>query len=185
MGAEREEKEEKEEDEGHKGRGDMWRLLVKLVQYIWNTGEILRQILRTIIVLIPKGNSGDFREIGLLEVIWKRVERVHTQQTLEDRATQLSARVPGKMGARDGHHGGEACPAAGLSGASAIVLLFCIFLDLKKAYDAIDRGRCLDILEDCGVGPWAQRLIEWFWEFWEMACRASGYYGRVFKASRG
>ena len=33
-------------------------------------------MLRTIIVLIPKGFSGDFRGIGLLEVIWKLIERI-------------------------------------------------------------------------------------------------------------
>ena len=41
-GAEREEKAEKEGGEGHEGRGGMWWLLVKLVQHIWNTGEIPR-----------------------------------------------------------------------------------------------------------------------------------------------
>ena len=75
-GAEQEEAAENEGEEGHKGRGDMWRLLVKLIQHIWNTGEIPRQMLRTVIVLIPKGTSGDFRGIGLLEVIWKLIERV-------------------------------------------------------------------------------------------------------------
>ena len=28
-----------------------------------------------------------------------------------------------------------------------------IFLDLHKAYDALDRSRCLEILEGYGVGP--------------------------------
>ena len=64
-------------------------------------------------------------------------------------------------------------------------LLFCIFLDLRKAYDAMDHGRCMDILEDSGVGPRARRVIQQFWDLSEMACRASGYYGRVFKAGRG
>ena len=68
-GAEREEEAEKEGEEGHEGRGDMSRLLVKLVQHIWNTGEIPRQMLCTLIVLIIKGTLGDFRGIGLLEVI--------------------------------------------------------------------------------------------------------------------
>ena len=31
--------------------------------------------------------------------------------------------------------------------------LFGIFIDLKKAYDAMDRGRCLEILVAYGVGP--------------------------------
>ena len=30
----------------------------------------------TIVVLIPKGNSGDYCDIGLLEIIWKLIERV-------------------------------------------------------------------------------------------------------------
>ena len=31
-------------------------------------------MLLTIIMLIPKGNSGDFRGIGLLEVVWKVIK---------------------------------------------------------------------------------------------------------------
>ena len=30
--------------------------------------------------------------------------------------------------------------------------LYGIFVDLRKAYDAMDRGRCLEIRRDCGVG---------------------------------
>ena len=32
-------------------------------------------------------------------------------------------------------------------------VLYEIFLDLHKAYDALDRNRCLDILAAYGVGP--------------------------------
>ena len=122
-GAEREEEEaEKEREAGHEGRGDMWRLLVKLVQHIWNTGEIPRQMLRTIIVLIPKGTSGDFRGIGLLEVIWKLIERV-----LDERLSKIELHdhlhgFRAKRGVRDGNYGGKARPTACLPGASAIVL---------------------------------------------------------------
>ena len=62
--------------DGFQGRGDTWRMLVKLVQHIWETGEIPYQMLRVIVVLIPKGSSGDYRGIGLLEVVWKLIERV-------------------------------------------------------------------------------------------------------------
>ena len=38
-------------------------------------------------------------------------------------------------------------------------VLYVIFLDLHKAYDALDRSRCLEILEGYGVGPKARRLL--------------------------
>ena len=38
-----------------------------------------------------------------------------------------------------------------------------IFLDLTKAYDALDRSRCLEILEGYGVGPNARRLLTTYW----------------------
>ena len=34
-----------------------------------------------------------------------------------------------------------------------------IFLDMTKAYAALDRSRCLDILEGDGVGPNARRVL--------------------------
>ena len=43
-GTEEDEKAEAEGDEGFQGRGDAWRLLVKLVQHIWGTGEIPYQV---------------------------------------------------------------------------------------------------------------------------------------------
>ena len=36
---------------------------------------------------------------------------------------------------------------------------FGIFVDLRKAYDAMDRDRCLKILRDVGVGEKTLRLI--------------------------
>ena len=53
-----------------------------------------------------------------------------------------------------------------------------ILLDLRKVFDAMDRGRCLETLEDAGVGPYALRLIKSFWENEVLLmCRASFYYG--------
>jgi hypothetical protein len=69
---------QREEDpEGHgvDGAGDNWRLFVRLVQAAWTHGIIPCQLLWIIVVLIPKG-GGDYRGIGLLEPIWKCIERV-------------------------------------------------------------------------------------------------------------
>ena len=41
---------------------------------------------------------------------------------------------------------------------------FGIFVDLRKAYDAMDRDRCLKILCDVGVGEKTVRLIARFWK---------------------
>ena len=49
---------------------------MRLIQHIWNTGEIPQQMLLTIVILIPKGNLGDYRGIELMEVMWKVIERV-------------------------------------------------------------------------------------------------------------
>jgi hypothetical protein len=44
---------------------DNWKLFVQLVQAVWTHGIISRQMLWSIVVLIPKGGR-DYRGIGLL-----------------------------------------------------------------------------------------------------------------------
>jgi hypothetical protein len=55
-----------------------------------------------------------------------------------------------------------------------------VFLDLKKAFDSMDRERCLLILEGYGVGPRMIRLIRNFWRNAVLVCRALGNYGSPF-----
>ena len=64
-------------------------------------------------------------------------------------------------------------------------VLYVIFLDLHKAYDALDRYRILEILEGYGVGPRARRLLRTYWEKSTMVARAGGYYGTSFKVAMG
>ena len=66
-------KKEERDDNGQAEAGDKWRLFVQLVQTIWTTGEIPKQMLLEIVVLIPKG-KGQYCGIRLLEPIWKVVE---------------------------------------------------------------------------------------------------------------
>ena len=60
-----------------------------------------------------------------------------------------------------------------------------IFLDLHKAYGALDRSRILEILEGYGVGPRVRRLLRTYWEKLTMVARAGGYYRTGFKGARG
>ena len=57
-------------------------------------------------------------------------------------------------------------------------VMYSIFLDLHKSYDALDRSGCLDILEGYGVGPRAFRILGTYWSWMKMVARAGGYYGR-------
>ena len=60
-------------------------------------------------------------------------------------------------------------------------VLYGIFLDLHKAYDALDRSRCLEILEDYDLGPQSCRLLQTYWRRLTMVTRAGGYYGTAFQ----
>ena len=63
-------------------------------------------------------------------------------------------------------------------------VLFVIFLDLTKVYDALDRSRFLEILEGYGVTPSARRLLPTYWRRLTMVARAGGYYRESFKGVR-
>ena len=58
-----------------------------------------------------------------------------------------------------------------------------IFLELHKAYDALDRSRYLEILEGCGVGTQAWQLLQTYWRRLTMVARAGGYYGTAFQGA--
>ncbi len=58
-----------------------------------------------------------------------------------------------------------------------------VFLDLRKAFNAMDWERCIMLLEGYGAGPLMIRLICGYWRNAIMVCRAAGYYGTAFKAS--
>jgi hypothetical protein len=64
-----------EAEDGVEGIGDRWRMFVALLQTVWERGHIPTQMTWMIVVLHPKG-GGDFRGIGLLDPIWKVVEKV-------------------------------------------------------------------------------------------------------------
>ncbi len=152
-------------------------MFLTLVQAVWDHGDIPPQLLWVIVVLIPKG-GGDYRGIGLLEPMWKVCERV-----MDTRLNEIPLHKS-LHGCRDGRGTGTAVMEAKL--AQQLVHLeqvpfYGIFLDLKKAFDSMDRERCLLILGGYGVGPKMIRLIRNFWENATMVCRASFITARHFR----
>ena len=178
---EREEKAERDGVAGTELAGDTCCLSVRLIQHVWDTGKIPRQMLLTIVVLLPKGGC-DYRGIGLLEVAWKVIE-----QFLDGRLkkTILHDALHGFRQKRDC---GKGIVVAKLVQQLAFLEqcpLYGTFLDLRKACDAMDKDRCLKILVDCGVRAKTTCLIRRFWDEGILVCKAAGCFGALFKVQRG
>ena len=111
-------------------------------------------------VLIPKGGRV-YICIGLVEVIWKVCmsivnNRLQISITLHDTLHGFS------KGGRMKTTIIEAKLAHQLAG---IVheQLFQVFIDVRKSYNSLDRGRCMKILRRYGLRPKLQRLLKQYW----------------------
>ena len=133
-------------------------------------------------VLSPKGKK-DYRGIGLVEVMWQLVSEI-----LNFRLTASITFHDFLYGFRAGRGTGTAILEANLLQQLAALreeVLYMIFLDLHKAYDALDRCRCPEILEGYGVGPRSRRLLQTYWRRLAIMARMGGYYGTAFQVLRG
>ena len=102
------------------------------------------------VFLIPKGKM-DYQGIGLVEVMWKVVAAI------------LNLRLAAYINSHDFLHRFRAGRGTGTTTLEANLLqqlaalreevLYVILLDLHKAYDALERSRCIYILEGYGVEP--------------------------------
>jgi hypothetical protein len=164
------------------GDSSNWLRLVELVQLAFRTGELPDQMAWSVMVLLPKG-GGDYRGIGLVEVIWKLI------------ASIINARLKVTINFHDTLHGFRAGRGTGTATIEAKlcqqmatiqqVPLFQIYLDLRKAYDALDRERCLEIVEAYGTGKRVVRLLKSYWSKQKIVAKAGGYHGKPFTATRG
>jgi hypothetical protein len=132
-------------------------------------------------MLIPKG-GGDYCGIELLEPIWKCIEWV-----IDHRLDVINLH-DSLHGCRHNRGTGTAIVKAKLAQQLSYLKLrpfYGVFLDLRKAFDAMDREWCIMVLEGYDAGPWMIQLIRGFRRDALMVCRAAGNYGTAFKAGRG
>jgi hypothetical protein len=146
-----------EDPEGHGAEcaGDSWCLFVQLVQTAWTHGVIPCRLLWSIFVLIPKG-GGDYRGIRILEPIWKCIKWVINHRL---DAIKLHDSL---HGCRSKHRTGTTIIEVKLAQQLSYLKLkpfYGVFLDLWKAFNAMDREGSIMVLEGYGAGPRMIRLI--------------------------
>ena len=115
-----------------------WENLVELIQTEFREGELAEEAMWQAVVIIPKGIQ-EYRGIGLVGVMWKVVAAI------------LHCRLAASITYHDFLHGFRAGRGTGTSTLKAKLIrhlsalreevVYLIFLDLHKAYDALDRSR--------------------------------------------
>ena len=117
-----------------------WEMVVELLQLAFRDGVLVQEAAWKAVVLITK-EGGEYHSIGLMEVIWKVVTVI------------LNCRFTAAITYHDSLHGfWEGCSTGTatlevkmLQQVAALreVMLHAIFLDLHKAYNALDSSMCL------------------------------------------
>ena len=159
------------------------RIVFDIVQSAFSSGSLPQALNVAILVLLRKPCGNEFRGIGLLETVWKLISSIIDLRMKE--AVEFDDSI---HGFRQQRGTGTAVLRNKLRMQTAFakhVTLKQLYLDMKKAYDTLDRSRTLLILEAYGIGPNILRIIRTFWERHTVIPRASGYHGRAFKATRG
>jgi Reverse transcriptase (RNA-dependent DNA polymerase) len=166
----------------HENIPEAWAIVLTLVQTAFDTGIIASHMAEGILCLLPK-SDGSFRGISLLETLHKVCTAIiHLRMSS---SIEFHSWIHGFRR----HRGtGTAILEAKLEmqlANNSYRPLFQIYLDLKKAYDSLDRERTLLILAGYGVGPRTCRLIQQIWDHQLLIPRSAGYYGSAFHPERG
>ena len=157
-----------------------WDRVVNLIHTVFGEGRLAEEATWKAVVMLPKGGN-DYCGVGLMELMWKLVAAI------------LNRRLTASIAFHNFLHRFWAGRGTGTSTLVAKLLqqlaalrediLYIIFLDLHRAYEALDRSRCLEILKGYGVGPRACRLLRTYWRRLTIVTRVGGYYGAAFKGA--
>ena len=163
-------------EDGGRGGQTKREMVVKLVQTAFQYGFLAEEATWQAVVLIPKG-GGDYRSIGLVEVVRKAVVVI------------INRGFTTSITYHDSLHGFRAGRGTGTTTLKVKLLqrvmamreafLHAFFLDLHKAYDDLDRYKYLEILEGYDGGPRAFCLLRRYWERLQMVGWAGGVLHRT------
>ena len=159
-----------------------WDILCSLIGHIFQTGEIPSELKWSVLALLPKPDRSH-RGIGLQEVAWKLCSAIIDNRLKA--AIRLDQILHGFTSERGT---GTAIIEAKLQQELAHIRgqpLFQVYIDLRKAYDTLDRDRSLATMEAYGLGPNCARVLRNAREGQQIVARQSGYYGEPFTATRG
>jgi hypothetical protein len=162
---------------------DAWAKVVELIRLALSGHEIPLALAIGILCLIPKEEPNKFRGIILLEVVHKictTIIHFRIQESIEFH--------PGIHGFRVHRGTITAILEAKLQMQHASrsgLPYYQVFLDLRKAYDTLDRERAMQILEAYGVGPNIRTYLQWIWNNLLLVPKSGGFYGPPFSSGRG
>jgi hypothetical protein len=171
------------EEQCDPAKSEAWKKVLEIIELVFQGKEPPKVFAFGILTLIPKADPTQMRGIALLEVIYKLIAAI------------INNRMADAIVFHKAIHGFR----IGRSTMTATMILkllmqhaqrttkptYYVFLDLKKAYDTMDRKRTLEILKAYGVGPIILGIIEKTWENDTVVPKQDKYYAEPFSASRG
>ena len=63
--------------------------------------------------------------------------------------------------------------------------MFQVFMEIRKAYESLERGRCLDVLRVYGMEPNLAQLIATYWDWQRIVPKTGKFLGKEFRTGRG
>jgi Reverse transcriptase (RNA-dependent DNA polymerase) len=160
---------------------EQWKKVVEIVQQAFKGQPLPSSFGTGILVLIPKGEPDQFRGIALLEVVYKLVSTI-VNARLGD-AIKFHKAVHGFRRGRGTTTAIAEVKLVMRANRQSNKPLFLIFLDLKKAYDTLDRERTWQIMQGYGVGPRICNIIAQTWAMDKMIPKQAGFYAEPFATS--
>ena len=160
----------------------LWQLMVQLFQTTFKDGAVPEEVVWGAMVFLVEGRV-EYQGIGLVKLVWK------VCATLVNCCLRRSVMLHNALhGFREGRGTGTATLEAKflqqLEGLEHEPM-FHIFLELRKAYDSLDRGWCMEILWGCRKGKRMVRLIAHHWDNLMFVPKVNRFLGTPFGTGRG